>query len=249
MPQPVLYSTQQLHGMYYAPAQPCNTVLLLSPLFEEKRCAHRAMACCATALADAGATVLHIDLTGTGNSRGALAEIGLACWLDDIHAALEWLHERTTTPLTIIACRAGALLAMQLCTAELATTRLILVQPVLSGHNYLQQVRTRRMIQDQITGKTPPNVEKHEVEGQLLSAELYNELQQLRTPAIPPGNEVHLLQCSFQEKLLGEYEQQLASWDSSRVHTRAIICEPFWYPHSPGSYTELTRVVVEEALT
>lgn len=191
---------------------------------------------------------MHIDLTGTGNSSGSLAEIGLAHWLEDIRAALEWLYERTTAPLSIVACRAGALLALQLGSTELATTRLILVQPVLSGRSYLQQIRTRRMIQDQITGKTPPVVDEYEVEGHLLSPEFYNELQQLRSPAITPASDVRLLQCSFQEKLQGEYERQLTVWDNSCVHARTIICVPFWYPHSPGSYAELTSAVIEEAL-
>ena len=52
-------------------------------------------------------------------------------------------------PLCLIALRAGVLPAVW---AGLAAQRLLLWQPVLSGKSYLRQLRTRRMIQDAVTG-------------------------------------------------------------------------------------------------
>ncbi|HEX2948129.1 MAG TPA: alpha/beta hydrolase [Armatimonadota bacterium] len=248
--EPVLYGDISLHGSYFAPVgEVKQAVLLISPLFEEKRCAHRALNLCARALADAGAGVFHPDLYGTGNSHGDLSEIGLDRWLDDLHAAVDFLRSRTDgVPLTVLACRAGALLIADAIVAGLSADRFILWNPVTNGRGYLNQLRTRRMIQDKMTGETPPEIGQYEVEGQLLSPALYTDFQALRLPAEMPSIPLTLLQCSFNEKLLNEYERFIAQWEASRVQIRTLVCEPFWHPHSPSNYTELAQAVTNEVM-
>ena len=248
--EPILYSDQQLHGIYFTPTDSVKqAVLLAPPFFEEKRCAHRALTCCARALARAGVAVLHPDLYGTGNSRGNLADIGLDRWLDDLHAAFDTLRELAgDLPVTVLACRAGVLPAAQLIAEGLPVQRLILWQPVVAGRGYLHQLRTRRMIQDQMTGETPPETDPHEIEGHLLSPALFEGIQALRLPAEMPSISLRLLQCSFNDKLLGEYARVIEQWGTDRVQARRVICEPFWHPHSPGEYTDLAQAVVEEVL-
>jgi len=241
--EPVLYGSPGLHGLLYLPSgAPRARILLISPLFEEKRCAHRALATCARALAGAGAAVLTPDLSATGNSGGALAEITLARWLDDLRAADDFLRARSKAPLCLIGLRAGALLAVH---AGLAAPRLLLWQPVLAGKSYLRQLRTRRMIQDAVTGGAPP-VGPHEVEGQELSAAFFTELEGLRLPDAPPPGDICLLQCSFNTALLTEYARLAARWSTLRA--RCIIAEPCWNPHTPGAYADLAVALVEEAL-
>ena len=240
---PILFSPAQLHGIYCAPAEePRAQVLLVSPLFEEKRCAHRALITCARALARRGAGVLLPDLTGTGNSDGLLTEITLARWMDDLHAAAQALGTRAAGPLTVVGCRAGALLAAWAVTG-MPAARLVLWQPVLTGKSYLRQCRTRRMIQDSITGEKPP-VGPHEVEGQTLAAALYDELEQLDLPDVPPPLDIVLFQCAFTEKLAAEYERLLARWPRLRI--RCLATEPFWNPHTPGEYRPLAEALAEE---
>jgi hypothetical protein len=247
--EPVLYSDIHLHASYYAPAaHPERAVLLIPPLFEEKRCAHRAMTTCAQALAAAGVAVLHPDFFGVGNSHGALTEIALDRWLDDLHAAADYLAERTAnTPLTMLACRAGALLAAQAIAAGgISPAKLLLWHPVTHGRGYLHQLKTRRMIQDSITGEAPPEVGPYEVEGHALSPALFAEFQALQLPAKLPGTALTLIQCSFNDKLLAEYERLLAQWGVEALPVRRIICEPFWRPHTPTDYHALVLAIVEE---
>ncbi len=78
----------------------------------------------------------------------------------------------------LLGCRAGALLAAQAAADGLSVERLILWQPVVSGRGYLGQLRTRRMVQEKMTGEEPVEVGKYEVEGQELSPEFYTELEQ-----------------------------------------------------------------------
>lgn len=227
--------------MLFLPPAPRACVLLVAPLFEEKRCAHRALVTCAEALAADGAAVLLPDLSGAGNSDGRPAEIGLERWLDDLQAAADYLQGRAEAPLCLIGCRAGALLATRLP----AAARLLLWQPVLSGKNYLRQLRTRRMVQDAITGEKP-RIGPYEVEGQELSASLFAVIETLALPDAPPSGDVRLLQCSFQDHLLTEYTRLAARWP--HLQTRCLVSEPFWNPHTPAGYAELAAALTEEAL-
>ena len=164
-------------------------MLLLSPLFEEKRCASRALLAGARELATAGAAVLLPDLYATGNSTGHLTEIGLARWLDDVRQAARWCE---SAPLGRYAAwrRAGALLAAQAVADGLTVERLMLWQPVVNGRGYLGQLRTRRMVQEKMTGEEPVEVGKYEVEGQELSPQLYADLENLDLPAERPAGKV-----------------------------------------------------------
>lgn len=246
--QPLLYGPTSLHAVCMAPAGACRArVLLVSPLFEEKRCAHRALFTCARALAEAGAAVLIPDVTGIGNSAGSLAETDVAQWSADLRAAATVLNEHGDGPLILVGCRAGALLAVRALADGLSAERLLLWQPVLAGRAYIRQLRTRRMIQDSITGEAPV-IGAHEVEGQELSAALHAELDALALPETPPALDLRLLQCSFTEKLLTEYERLVARWGAERVRVRCVTAEPFWNPHSPGDYADLGAALVEEVL-
>lgn len=247
--EPVLFCHEQLHGVFCAPVgKPRASVLVVSPLFEEKRCAYRALLTCARALADAGAAALLPDLYATGNSAGTLAEISLDRWQSDLQAAAAWLRERVDGPLYVVGCRAGALLAAQAIADGMAAERLLLWQPVVSGRSYLSQLRTRRMVQEKMTGEEPVEVGKYEVEGQQLSAELYQALEGLRLPATPPPISTRFLQCSFNEKLLSEYDKLLTPWGEACQSVRCLTIEPFWNPHTPGLYSELAGAFVEEVL-
>ena len=235
--------------MLYLPAGAARMcALVVSPLFEEKRSAHRALATCARALAAAGALTLLPDLSATGNSAGMLAEIGITQWMDDLRAAEELLRARDDAPLCLIGCRAGALLAARALAEGLPAARLLLWQPVTAGKQYLRQLRTRRNIQDSLTGHAPTTVGAYEIEGQELSAALFADLQALRLPDDPPPSELRLLQCSFTTTLLSEYARLAAHWGKDRLRVRCLVVEPFWRLHTPGAYTELAAALVEEAL-
>lgn len=239
--QPLLLT--HLHAMWYAHAgAPRAGVLLVPPLFEEKRAAHRTLTACAAELARQGCGVLHLELTGTGNSAGEIRAVLPAHWQEDLHLGAAAVRERVSAPLTVVAFRAGALLAAPM---DLQA-RLLLCQPVTSGKVYLRQLRTRRKIQDSVTGEAPLEIGEFEVEGQELSPESYAALEALTLPDTCPPGVVSLLQCSFNDKVLAEYARLAEGWGLPAV--RCLVQAPFWNPHSPGLYADLTAALAEEVL-
>jgi hypothetical protein len=218
---------------------------MVTPLFDEKRCAHRALVTCARALAAAGAAVAIPDLTGTGNSGGSVSEVTIAQWEADLHAAVA-AFDSAEAPLVVVACRAGALLASQVLGATCA--RLVLLQPAVAGRSYLQQARLRRKMQDEITGGPGAAAGATEVEGEVLSPDLFAALQGLRLPEAAPCADVRLVQCGPTEKLQAEYARLAATWGDAHVQTRAVVRPPFWQAHSPGDYADVAAAVVAEAL-
>jgi hypothetical protein len=244
-PQPLTLGTPPCHAVFYPPnGDPRAALVMVPPLFDEQRCAHRALHAGAMALAGAGVAALHLNLTGTGNSDGRLEDVTLARWLGDIEAAMAWLRERAAhAPLILLGCRAGALLAAQLSTAD----RLLLLQPVISGKDYLRQTRTRRMIQDKLTGD-PPRTDPREIEGQLIADTLMAELEALRLPDAPLAADTRLLQCSFNANPTKEYADLLTRWSLPAASFRTLVQEPFWLPHTPYDYPALTAALVQEVL-
>jgi hypothetical protein len=244
-PHPLTLGMPPCHAVFFPPeGETRAAVVMVPPLFDEQRCAHRALHACAMALGGAGIATLHLNLTGTGNSDGRLDTVTLDRWLTDIQTAIAFTRARATgVPLTLLGCRAGALLASRTTDID----RLLLLQPVVSGASYLRQARTRRMIQDKLTGD-PPETHPREVEGQIVGEALLAELEALRLPDAPPVSDVRLLQCSFNTNPLKEYADLQTRWSLPAERFRALVQEPFWLPHTPGHYLSLKAAIIEEVL-
>lgn len=234
-----------LNAVYYAPtSEATGRALVVPPGFDEKRCAHRAMAEICATLAARGVAVLHIDLTGTGNSPGALAETQLAQWADDIRSAAAFLVGRAPGSTFVIGCRLGGLLAAWvLGEGAMSADRLLLWQPVTDGGIYLRNARKRRVVQNGIAGRSGGADDPYEVEGERVAESLYHGLEALNLAGLPPPAGVRLLQCSFSERLLREYDALIQAWGADRVRVRRVVAEPFWYPHTPAGYDEVVAAV------
>ena len=93
----------------------------------------------ARAFADAGWTVLLVDLLGCGDSAGDFSDATWARWIDDLVDSAAWLRERHGERIVLWGLRTGALLAAEAAQRMPATSGLVLWQPVVSGKPYLQQ--------------------------------------------------------------------------------------------------------------
>lgn len=125
-----------------------GTVLYLPPFAEEMNRCRNHVAATARALAARGQRVLLLDLYGTGESDGQIAEPDWGLWRDDAVAAARGLHaDAGGLPLTLWGLRTGALLAADVAAAapELPLARLLFWQPVLDGKTFINQHLRLRM--------------------------------------------------------------------------------------------------------
>lgn len=104
----------RLMALWHPPAgapveQARGVVLYVHPFAEEMNKTRRMAALQARALAAAGYGVLQIDLKGCGDSSGEFGDASWQDWIADVHAAMRWLRERSTAPLTLWGLRAGCL--------------------------------------------------------------------------------------------------------------------------------------------
>jgi exosortase A-associated hydrolase 2 len=93
----------------------------------------------ARAFADAGFTVLQIDLAGCGDSAGDFSDATWERWRDDVIDGAAFLRGRCGERLVLWGLRAGALLAADAAQRMERVPELVLWQPVISGKQYLQQ--------------------------------------------------------------------------------------------------------------
>ena len=129
--------------LYHAPPRPGTerAVLLHVPAFaEEMNKTRRMVAMTSRALAADGVAVLTTDLYGCGDSAGDFGDARWDHWLDDLHRAHAWLRRRSTAPLWLWSCRAGALLADAFAQRLDERVNHLLWQPVLQGKAVVQQL-------------------------------------------------------------------------------------------------------------
>ena len=116
-----------------------GAILYVHPFAEEMNRSRRMAALQARALANAGWTVLQVDLFGCGDSEGDFGEADWQQWLADVVGAAAWLREQSGQRPSLWGLRVGCLLACQAVMKIDPTPNLLLWQPVISGKQSLHQ--------------------------------------------------------------------------------------------------------------
>lgn len=133
----------QRYCVHHAPAARQTAVraalVYVHPFGEEMNKSRRMAALQARAMAEAGCAVLQMDLLGCGDSSGELSDASWADWIDDLHAACDWMaHAHAGAPLWLWGLRAGALLATDVAAARPRQPNLLLWQPMVTGKTQVQ---------------------------------------------------------------------------------------------------------------
>lgn len=136
-----------------APGQPTRGgIVYLHPFAEELNKSRRVAALQARAFAEAGYSVLQIDLHGCGDSSGDFADARWATWRNDVHLACAWLQQRVSGRLTLWGLRLGALLALDIARhPPVPLARLLLWQPELSGQRSMDRFLRVRLAAQMLT--------------------------------------------------------------------------------------------------
>lgn len=127
--------------MRRARTSPARGLVIQAHAFgEEQNKCRRMSAQQSKQLADAGFTVLQIDLLGCGDSQGDFGDATWPQWIDDLLAAARHGREiEPNAPLWWWGTRAGALLACEAARRHSEPCSLLFWQPTASGATALQQ--------------------------------------------------------------------------------------------------------------
>ncbi|WP_181969773.1 serine aminopeptidase domain-containing protein [Paraburkholderia sp. DHOC27] len=128
------------------PAAGREGVVLCNPFGYDALCTHRGWRRLAERIAAAGLPVLRFDYPGAGDSLGNEEDPGcVERWIGSIVAAVNHLrHETGVTTITLCGLRLGATLAALAAERLGDVDGLVLLSPVLSGRNYLRELRAHR---------------------------------------------------------------------------------------------------------
>jgi len=184
-----------------------GAVLYVHPFAEEMNKSRRMAAVQARAFAKAGWDVLLLDLFGCGDSSGDFGDATWDEWQNDVDRAWQWLRSRTTGPVWLWGLRVGALLAVSVVVRAARPCSLLLWQPVLSGHRYVQQFLRFRVMSDAIANSNERSTTRGlldalaaghsiEVAGYSLSPKLMLPLDQFEVPRLPPGSVVRCVEVT-----------------------------------------------------
>lgn len=197
----------RLFALHFAAPQARAHIVYLPPFCEEmNRCRHLAAAQ-ARRFAAAGYSCLLLDLYGTGDSEGELAQASWSAWHEDARAAVAWCRGRQDLPVFLWGLRLGASLALDVIAA---TPRdfagAILWQPVTTGKTFFTQVLRARIAYLSGAGLPPETSdeirarlaqgEQVEVAGYLLGGALAADIDAFKLDSLQglDGVNVHWLQ-------------------------------------------------------
>lgn len=137
---------RQLFGLFQGvESAAAGAVLLCSPFGQEAIRTHRMLRVLADRLTRAGYDVLRFDYFATGDSAGNDASGDLAQWTADVGRAHAELVRRSSASRVIwVGIRLGATLAIKASAeAPRPPDHLVLLEPVVDGPQYLQELSER----------------------------------------------------------------------------------------------------------
>ena len=137
-------SKEPLYGVYYPAVNALKNegVVLCNPFGQEGMRAHRALRQLAMLLAKKGYHVLRFDYRGTGDSALDMEEVSALDWKDDVGVAIDELRDMSGAgKIAVVGLRLGALIAAASCVEKKDINRLVLWDPVLSGIEYIDELR------------------------------------------------------------------------------------------------------------
>lgn len=174
-------------------------VLYIHPWAEEMNKARRMASLQARALAQAGYSVLQIDLLGCGDSSGDFQDASWQSWVNDVVRGCHWLRSRNNTsgaapdqvPLWLWGLRAGCLLAAEAASQLNEPCHFLFWQPPSAGKPLLQQFLRLKVAGEMLGGHAKGVMEG--MRQQLAAGSAVEIAGYLLTPALATGLEQAML--------------------------------------------------------
>ncbi len=137
-------SEQPLFGIYHPPGAGLSrdAWLICNPLGQEAIRTYRLAREIALRLSTIGSHVLRFDYTGCGDSGGSEEDYSIDQWIADIRAAATELAEISGIDrIHVFGVRLGASLAMLAADSPQFSGRIIAIDPIVDGKDYIARMR------------------------------------------------------------------------------------------------------------
>lgn len=241
---------QRLCIYYPAQGQLRGQVLYIHPFAEEMNKSRRMAGLQAQALAQAGFSVLQIDLLGCGDSTGDFGDASWQAWVNDVVQAAHWLRQQNpatgpTPPLWLWGLRAGCLLAVDAARQLPTPCHFLFWQPPAAGKPLLQQFLRLKVAGELLGGQSKGVMDTLrqqlasgaavEIAGYSLSPGLAAGLEQTTlTPSTDPGPGQQLVWFELSTRddaaLSPVATQTLAKWQHAGYACRSTLVQgpAFW---------------------
>jgi len=233
-----------LYGAMFTAENPSALLLCCHPLFEEKKSSHRMLVELARNLADKGICTLLLDYRGCGDSSGETGDFTPDDWVADMQEGIKVLRERFgELPLHLLGIRFGASLAWQVAAENGSVKKLILIDPILKGEDYLQELLQQKLFREMMTFKESRSSREEilkemesgntiDLDGVAVTGKLYHGIKaaDASETSLAPETQVCLIQISSRKSLSPEFAAFMELQQSRKI---AITGEyfyqvPFW---------------------
>lgn len=140
--------TKRLFTLDYRPnTDPRATILFAPPFAEEMNRSRHMVSRQARLFASSGYRVVIVDLSGTGDSHGALASASLDTWSKELANVTRALQFDESLPVVLWALRLGALIGLNAVQKHsLAVDSAILWSPCISGSTYMKELLRLKLL-------------------------------------------------------------------------------------------------------
>jgi exosortase A-associated hydrolase 2 len=237
-------------------------ILFCAPFAEELNRTRRAVQLAARRMAARGCSVLLLDLCGTGDSDGELAEASWKGWRADLEAGAAWLSARRSSRLALWGVRLGAALALEIAAAR-PCEHLLLWQPVANGALFLNQFLRLRVAADMLAADGVSSVEalraelatgaSVEIAGYAVTPAMADaidavDLGRFASAQLPAIDWIESV-AAAQRPLSVASRNLIERWRSAEqeVRTHALVAPPFWGTPEivvPSSFLDETDAIV-----
>lgn len=236
----------QLYGVLFSPVSPSpgKVFLFCHPMFEEKKASHRVLVELARKLAENNCASLMLDFSACGDSEGNIHDFTPSKWDADINTGINYLKERFDNPaITLLGIRFGATLAVQCAEKEDCIKDLILIDPVIKGQTYIDEILQQKYIREMMTfgeSKSDTNamfaeLEKTgqlDIDGLMVPSDFFNSLKtiDLNKSELSKVKKILLIQQSPKETLLPIYEELKKNCEIRKIDLdmARLKCPSFW---------------------
>jgi hypothetical protein len=217
------------------------------PLFDERKCAHRFSYQLKNTFLAAGLTLERFDYRGTGEAAGDFKDISLETLRRDVS------QQANGDKICLIGLRLGASLALDYSVRNSeAVRKMVLLEPIVNGAQYVDYLYRKQHIKDLMTGKSvgiPRDNGYVNIEGYKTNVHFLEQVKSLdlieKAKENLPKSSVLIIQISNYSKIDPEIAVLAKQLESSakQIIFKNVNMPIFWERLPCSDYIKLTEII------